>query len=64
MQLSSLDGVETLSSLKYLSLLYLPTIDMEPLLHLPSLQTLTLSEDLREAIQAVETEAAFEIIYQ
>jgi len=64
MDLPSLEGVQTLTDLKFLTLLYVSTTDLTPLLDLPWLQTLTLSEDMREAGEAVADRAAFEIAYQ
>ena len=63
MQLYSLEGIEKLSSLKRISLIGLPIRDLTPLIAVPGLQSLTVSEDMREAAAALEGQA-FQIIYQ
>jgi len=64
MDIPSLEGAQTLTDLKYLTLLSVSQTDLSPLLNLPSLETLTLSEDLREAAQSIEDKANFSISYQ
>jgi hypothetical protein len=64
MLLFSLDGIEAVSSLKFLTLIGMPRLGLEPLLSLPYLETLTLTEDMREAGAVIENEADFSISYQ
>lgn len=64
MQLPSMNGIETLASLEALTLTAMPELSLEPLLSVPHLKTLTLSEDMREAGKAIEGRAPFDIIYQ
>ncbi len=64
MQLPSLDGIELLSGLRFLTLTAMPQLDLMPVLGVSSLQTLTLSEDMREAAQEALDEANFSVVFQ
>ncbi|MEM5768014.1 MAG: protein kinase, partial [Bacillota bacterium] len=64
MEMNSLEGAQALTDLKYLTLLHASPVDLTPLLSLSSLQTLTLSEDMREAAQSVEGAAGFSINWE
>ena len=63
MQLPSLAGIERLDSLAHISLLNMPHLNLETLLALPYLNTVTLSQDMSEAGSMIKGEN-FEIIYQ
>jgi Leucine-rich repeat (LRR) protein len=63
MDMKSLDGIDQLEDLMYITLREMPTLGLEPLLALPHLQTLTLSEDMRDAGNAIG-ETQIQVIYQ
>ncbi len=63
MNMKSLDGIEQLEDLQYVTLREMPWLDLEPLLALPYLQDLTLSEDMRDQAGPLG-EAQFQINYQ
>ena len=64
MQFKSLSGIDCLSGLTDICILGMPDLDLSPLKTLPYLQTVTVSESMREAVESITGEARFEIIYQ
>lgn len=64
MQFKSLSGIDRLSGLTTICILGMPDLDLSPLETLPYLKTVTVSESMREAVEAIAGEAKFEIIYQ
>jgi serine/threonine protein kinase len=62
--LNSLDHVDTHPYLEKLYLSETHLLDLSPLLDLPRLQLLEVSENMQPAAKAIEKQAQFEIIYQ
>ena len=62
-RLKSLEGIGVHSELRYLRASGLKGIDLAPVLELKKLETLVISEDMRESAQALG-EVIFEIIYE
>ena len=63
-RLPSLSGINCLPGLVDIHLLGMPDLDLTPLETLPYLQTVTLSDDMREAARAIADSASFDIVYQ
>ncbi len=64
MDLDSLSGIEELPQLSELTLANMRWLDLAPLMKCTSIKTLTLSEDMRQAGEAIRNTAQFEIIYR
>ncbi len=62
-QIQSLSGIDCLDSLQSVSLLNIPGLDLTPLKGLPNLETVTLSEDMRDEQTMIAGER-FKIVYQ
>jgi hypothetical protein len=62
-RIKSLSGIEVLSGLTKAGVWNMPQTDLTPLAALPNLETVTLTEDMRDAAQAL-TGTGIEIIYQ
>ena len=63
MNIKTLDGIDQMEDLMYVTLREMPLLNLEPLSTLPYLQTLTLSEDMRDAATAIG-ETRFQVLYQ
>jgi serine/threonine protein kinase len=61
--LRSLDGIADHPLLESLHMSETQVTDLSPLLALPHLQTVEISQDMRSAAEAVEDQASFDIIY-
>lgn len=64
LQLDSLAGIESLRNLEYIEISDLADYDLSPLLSLKKLKTVKLSENLRQAAEAIANSAQFEIVYR
>ena len=62
--LETLDGIESHPLLEKLYLSETPVNDLSPLLGLPRLQTVEVDESMRPAVEALASQAQFEVIYQ
>jgi Leucine-rich repeat (LRR) protein len=63
-QLQTLEGIQALPQLEVIHLANTPVRDLSPLLALPNLQRVIVSEDMRPAVDALAGKANFEIVYQ
>ncbi|MCL2020145.1 MAG: serine/threonine protein kinase [Oscillospiraceae bacterium] len=60
-KLTSLDGIEEFTSLEVLSMTQTGISDLSPLLSLPNLRYVEVSESMRGAVEAIEEAAGFEV---
>jgi Leucine-rich repeat (LRR) protein len=63
-QLQTLQGIQAFPQLELIHLANTPVRDLSPLLELPNLQRVIVSEDMRAAAEALGGNAKFEIEYQ
>ncbi|MCL2080276.1 MAG: protein kinase [Oscillospiraceae bacterium] len=61
-ELASLDGIEEFTSLEVLSITQTSVSDLSPLLPLPNLRYVEVSENMRGAFKAIEGASEFEIV--
>lgn len=61
--IKSLDGIEAFSNLEVIKIHHCDIGDLEPLLSLPKLKEIEVSEDMREAVEAIADRSGFEIRY-
>lgn len=62
-KIKSLNGIEAFINLEVLHIQHCDISDLEPLLSLPNLKEIEVSEDMREAVEAIADRAVFEIKY-
>ncbi|MCL2083735.1 MAG: protein kinase [Oscillospiraceae bacterium] len=62
-ELSSLDGIEEFTGLEVLSINQTRVSDLSPLLSLPNLRYIEVSESMRGAVEAIEDRAGLEIVF-
>jgi hypothetical protein len=63
-QLQTLQGIQAFPQLEMIHLANTPVHDLSPLLALPNLQRVIVSEDMRAAVEALGGKAKFEVEYQ
>ncbi len=63
-QLSSLQGIQAFPLLEMINLANTPVRDLSPLLELPNLQRVIVSEDMRAAVEALGGKEKFKVEYQ
>ena len=62
--LQSLENIESHEMLKTMYLSETQLLDLSPLLQLPNLQTVEVSQDMQSAVESLEGQNEFELVYQ